>query len=107
MYFHMYFWMYFLAFKYSISLVPVGIPSIDLYFLISDYFCAHSHAIWVGWSVQVHFGCGLLKTSYFVHEFISVQFIPETTLKLSSKELNKIKKIGPGYSVWRLLGLSR
>ena len=66
MYFHMYLWMYFYAFKYSIALVPVGIPSIDLYFLISDYFCVHSHSIGVGWSVQVHFGGGLLKTTSFV-----------------------------------------
>ena len=66
MYFHMYFWMYFHAFKYSISLVPVGIPSIDLYFPIFDYFCAHLHAIEAGWSVQVHFGGGLLKTTSFV-----------------------------------------
>ena len=74
MYFHMYFWMYFLAFKYSISLVPVGIPSIDLYFLISDYFCVHSHSIGVGWSVQVHFGGGLLKTSSFVCIFLSSSY---------------------------------
>ena len=71
MYFHMYFWMYFLAFKYSISLVPVGIPSIDLYFLIFDYFCVHSHAIEDGWSVQVHFGGGLLKTTSFVWIYLS------------------------------------
>ena len=41
MYFHLYFWMYFHEFKYSIPLVPVGIPSIDLYFL-TIFVCAFS-----------------------------------------------------------------
>ena len=70
----MYFWIYFHAFKYSISLVPVGIPSIDLYFPIFDYFCVHSHAIEAGWSVQVHFGGGLLKTTSFVWIYLRSRF---------------------------------
>ena len=73
----------------------------DVYY----YFFVHSHAIKVGWSVQVHFSCGLLKTSYFVWIYLSS--IHSWDHIKTALQRTEQKKIGPGYSVWRLLGLSR
>ena len=43
-----------------------------LHFLIFDYLVHfHFHATEVGWSVQVHFGGGLLKTSSFAWILLS------------------------------------
>ena len=61
------------------------------------YFCVHSHAIKVGWSVQVHFGCGLIKISYIVWLYLS---------SIHSKpDFSPIQLLS--VSVLRLLGLSR
>ena len=41
-------------------------------------FCVHSHAIEVGWSVQVHLDDGLLKTTSSVRIYVSsIHFKPD------------------------------
>ena len=90
MYFHLYFWMYFHEFKYSIPLVPVGIPSIDLYFF-TIFVCAFS-CNW-GWLVSA----GTLRW-WPLKKYIWDQDLPSPT----SVQYNyKVSQYGV------LLGLSR